>query len=1307
MTDITSRTLPEGTILSGRYLLGAVRKMSDAGIAYTAFDRKLRIPAEVYEYYPTDCAVRQQDGSIAAKPGSEVVYRDKCRRLRDKGNLCLHQPESDVYDVLSINGTLYFIHAVSSEKAADFYAYGAEESPDESGTAPDTIEDDEKTRTVRGLFYHTPADKPEAPQQNDDRKTEVFPAVELQDKPAASDEPGAIDAPSSATTKTTKVQKPKKHAQSPDNAPVADVPDEKKPKESENSLPAPNGNVPIAPAELSGKEAEKSIRESTKNSADEKEADAESSGTNLKLLFGILAGGVLLLILCCTVFLVSLSRITGNNGQVASVIGVPLSEVDDVANTEIRVVGRTVDPSYAAGMIVAETPVDDTLEVTVNGEIPSYAVPDFIGMTESGAQSLFARTRYQNTTGLVTGKLQITYEETTEYPDGMVFAQSPEAGTERNAADISVKVAKNAQKSDKAAAVPALVGKSYSRERDGFSLLITDRVYSDTVPAGSIASQYPTAGERIAGGVCYVVVSLGKESTAVPDVTYMTLSEAENALYERGLSYTVRYELHSGIADGLVAIQNPAAGSNAAYGDVVTLSVSGDGEWTAGATFRTTEDTFTLSPGEQVKPEWDGISGDGTLTFHSSDPHTVAISDAGEVMALHSGHAVITASYGGSTLALPFTVTYPTADIVKTEIPCDEKLSLTGLTERSGCRWTVRAGDAAIEGDTLVGNTAGDCVVSGETENEAVLLRITLTTAEKDKKYVTFPKKSITNETETKKLLTDMGVSCTVETEYSQTIGKGRVTKIRYTGYSDSDSYYFTEGTGVTLIVSLGKPGIVSLRIDKKPAKLTYSVGDTLNVSGMTVTATYADGTEQSIPSGYTTEYDFSKAGRQTVAVSYEGRKASFAVEVVDTTAQKATIKTLPDKLTYAPGDTIDTTGLTVEVTYGNGTKKVFKSGFTVKADLAKVGDVAVQVTIEGLQTSFNVKVAEKKVRSLDLVKLPDKTDYVIGETLNTSGMQLRANYTDGTTATITSGWSTACDLTKAGASTVTVTYGGKTVTFAVTVKETETAAPVTMEALSVLTMPDKTEYHVGDKFDPAGLVLLAAYSDGSTKKFTDGFSASYDFSTVGEQAVRFQLDGMTTQIAVTVREKTTLLHLSADDITLSVGESAELTVTVAATQNDVVYSVDGATYVELAQTNTGLQITGVAPGKCTLTFNCAGDTAVCVITVRDKPVTSGTISYSTPVINETGISFMPTLVFENPDKADATVSFTARVTFDPNRVACADTGSSLSGVSTSFDGKDTVTITGEVVIPAEGSLTIAYVLFLGTDQSAFTVTVE
>ena len=45
--------------------------------------------------------------------------------------------------------------------------------------------------------------------------------------------------------------------------------------------------------------------------------------------------------------------------------------------------------------------------------------------------------------------------------------------------------------------------------------------------------------------------------------------------------------------------------------------------------------------------------------------------------------------------------------------------------------------------------------------------------------------------------------------------------------------------------------------------------------------------------------------------------------------------------------------------------------------------------------------------------------------------------------------------------------------------------------------------------------------------------------------------------------------------------------------------------------------------------------------------------------------------------------------------------------MTASFDGEDTVTITGNITVPAEGSLTIAYILFLGTDTEAFSVTVS
>lgn len=1289
MIDMTSHALPEGTILSGRYLLGAVRKSSDAGIAYTAFDRKLRIPAEVYEYYPADCAIRQSNGGIAAKIGMETIYRDKCRRLREKGTLCLHQPESDVYDILSINGTLYFIHAVSTEKAADFYICGAKEeenppisagsvhseSTDFLQTAPSKEpEENEKTRTVRGLFMHTDP---------------------------ATDTPHITDTP---------------YANHPQPAPEESTTTENAPSiTEEKDLDSHTAENPVyikdQPANEPLEKKESVSHRKSEAEGWEDETVEESSGTNLKLLFAFLIGGLVLLLLCCTVFFVSLSRITGGNMQHDSVLGVPLSEVSDVTSVAIRVVGRTFDQNYAPGMIVTETATETGMEVTVNGEIPTYIVPDFIGMTESGAQSLFAKTRYQNSTGFVDGNLQCIYVDNTEYPDGMVFEQSPDVGTEWGTADISLKIARNAKKSDTPAVVPSLIGKPYSRTSGGFSCLITDRIYSDTITAGEIVAQYPTAGENIAGGVCYVVVSLGKEKTSVPDVTYMTLSEAENALYDKGLSFTVRYELHSEIAEGVVASQTPAAGTPAVYGEAVSLSVSGGGEWIAGATFRTSATALTLSPGEQVKPEWEGVSGHGTITFHSSDPHTVAISDAGEVMALRSGHAVVTASYGGSTAALPFTVTYPSRKPIYAEAVCGEKLSLTGLSDDGVYMWSLRAGDATLTGDTLVGNTPGECVVSGENTDETILIQITWTEAVKEKAYVIIPKTSITTEADTKKLLTAQGLTCTVETEYSHTIAKGRVTKLRYTGHSDTDNYHFTEGSRVTLIVSLGQPPVTSLRIDKKPSQLTYSVGDKLNVSGMIVKATYADGTEQKISSGYTKEYDFSKAGRQTVAISYADRKASFAVEVIDTTAQKANIKTLPHKTTYAPGDTIDTTGLSVEVTYGDGTKKVFQSGFTVKADLTRVGNATVQVTVEGLSVQYTVKVEEKKVRSLSLTKLPDKTDYVIGESLNTTGMQLRANYTDGTTTTITSGWSTSCDLTKAGASTVTVTYGGKTVTFAVTVKkkEAETQNTVALRSISVLTMPQKTDYSVGERFDPTGLVLLAYYTDGSTKKLTDGFSASYDFRTAGPATVLLQFDGQSVEMDVTVHETSAGLRLSAETLSIAVGETTALTIDISAARENVLYTAEGTDRVDIVQTKTGLQITGVQPGKCVLTFTCGADTAVCTITVVDNTQTEskvGSLSYNTKIINQTAISFMPTLVFTNTEKTETEISFTATIRFDPGSISCADSGSSLPGVTASFDGVDTVTITGNITVPADGSLTVAYILFFGTDTEAFSVTV-
>lgn len=65
------------------------------------------------------------------------------------------------------------------------------------------------------------------------------------------------------------------------------------------------------------------------------------------------------------------------------------------------------------------------------------------------------------------------------------------------------------------------------------------------------------------------------------------------------------------------------------------------------------------------------------------------------------------------------------------------------------------------------------------------------------------------------------------------------------------------------------------------------------------------------------------------------------------------------------------------------------------------------------------------------------KTTYQIGDTLDTSGLKLKLTYSDSTTESVTTGFTTSgFSSATAGTKTVTVSYGGKTTSFTVTVEE-------------------------------------------------------------------------------------------------------------------------------------------------------------------------------------------------------------------------------------------------------------------------------
>ncbi|MBQ7624873.1 MAG: leucine-rich repeat protein [Clostridia bacterium] len=82
-------------------------------------------------------------------------------------------------------------------------------------------------------------------------------------------------------------------------------------------------------------------------------------------------------------------------------------------------------------------------------------------------------------------------------------------------------------------------------------------------------------------------------------------------------------------------------------------------------------------------------------------------------------------------------------------------------------------------------------------------------------------------------------------------------------------------------------------------------------------------------------------------------------------------------------------------------------------------------------------KTGSRYLFGIDILTLPTKTVYDVGEEFSPAGLTLTATYTDGTTETVTSGFTCSeVSTAAAGGVPVTVTYEGKTATFSVSVRE-------------------------------------------------------------------------------------------------------------------------------------------------------------------------------------------------------------------------------------------------------------------------------
>jgi len=151
--------------------------------------------------------------------------------------------------------------------------------------------------------------------------------------------------------------------------------------------------------------------------------------------------------------------------------------------------------------------------------------------------------------------------------------------------------------------------------------------------------------------------------------------------------------------------------------------------------------------------------------------------------------------------------------------------------------------------------------------------------------------------------------------------------------------------------------------------------------------------------------------------------------------------------------------------------------------------------------------IFEKTLSSISVESKPTKITYEIGESLNTNGLKLKLKYSDGSTETITSGFTTSgFSSTTAGTKTVTVKYGGLTTTFTVTVNPApvpETSAQLVMSStetmagkevtltLSIKNNPGVAGLAVSLKYDENVLTL----KDSENGDLFSGFTAAKNFA--------------------------------------------------------------------------------------------------------------------------------------------------------------------------------------------------------------------
>ena len=267
-------------------------------------------------------------------------------------------------------------------------------------------------------------------------------------------------------------------------------------------------------------------------------------------------------------------------------------------------------------------------------------------------------------------------------------------------------------------------------------------------------------------------------------------------------------------------------------------------------------------------------------------------------------------------------------------------------------------------------------------------------------------------------------------------------------------SYYYCVVTNVNgeqsvsvasdiIPVSVSELSISAITIETLPSRTMYTVGEMLDTSGLSIRARYSNNASVVVTEGFdVSPRHLDTEGVKTIEVWYQGLVCSFtvAVDPPEELLEGIGVNTLPDKKDYTVGDTLDTRGLSIRLYTSldkTGKQVVYAEELECSPTvLEKAGEQTVTVSYGGKTCTFTLNVQEEeKPERLILGTLPDKIQYTVGDTLDTTGLTVVLITNRNNRQEIRSGF--VCSptlLDAAGTRQITVSYENMSCTFNVTV---------------------------------------------------------------------------------------------------------------------------------------------------------------------------------------------------------------------------------------------------------------------------------